>query len=224
MNKVRYAATEIDDGVRILENLEFTAHNGKSYCPVYSLRMSTMTDMPKFPATAVADEEKKSQPRRKAPEHPVSLSIFSHEKVVEPDADGGLSFGAISFGRDVKPKSASYRYKGMVSQDVPSGHKTRVVVEAYFVVHSNANGGRDRIFKSRTVGCYSFGGSNLKSQVFEFVSPAFDEPTGSVTGSKYAGVIVRALEGGLVGKVVTIPQNPTWARIAQKDIVAFDYD
>lgn len=112
----------------------------------------------------------------------------------------------------------------MVSQDVPAGHKTRVVVEAYFVVHAGAKGGRDRISKSRTVGFYSFGGSNLKSQVFEFSSPAFDEPTGNGTGSKYAGVIVRALEGGQVAKVVTIPQNPTWARIAQKDIVAFDYD
>ena len=223
MNKVRYAAAEIDDGVRIFENLEFTAPNGKSYCPVYSLRMSTMTDTPKFPGTAVADAEKKAPPRRKAPEHPVSLSIFSHEKVVDSDG-GGVSFGGISFGRDVKPRSASYRYKGMVSQEVPAGHKTRVIVEAYFVVHADANGGRDRIFKSRTVGCYSFGGSNLKSQVFEFASPEFDEPTGNGTGSKYAGVIVRALEGGLVGKVVTIPHNPTWARIAQKDIVAFDYD
>lgn len=59
MDKVRYAATEIDDGVRIFENLEFTAFNGKSYCPVYSLRMATMTDTPKLPSTAFANAEKK---------------------------------------------------------------------------------------------------------------------------------------------------------------------
>ncbi len=168
-------------------------------------------------------------------EYPISMSIDRPKKVETTRQADDRSFRGVFYNRDVEIKSCTYTYKGKLSCNVPKDEKAEIDVEAYFVVRDIARGARDRIDGSITVGRYEFGGTNPQSQAIEFKSPAVDEIktrtslSGSgnksdSSGSRYIGVIVRAMVNDKVRKVIAIPSNQKWVKIGSQEVVAFEED
>ena len=177
--------------------------------------------------------EKRLQPKsRETKDYPLSMSIDRPKKEEVCVQDNNRSFRGYSYNRDVEVKSSTYSYKGKLSCTVPRDEKAEIAVEAYFVVRDIAKGAKDRIDGSVEVGRFAFGDDNPPTRVIEFTSPTIDETKvrrsyGSVNqsdsaGSRYVGVIVRALQNGKVRKVVTIPSNSKWVKAAGKDVLSLD--
>ena len=106
----------------------------------------------------------------------------------------------------------------------------------YYVVRDIAKGAKDRIGGNKVIGTFEFGGKNAKTQPIQFTTPTFEETKtrkshsgyyagrseSERSGTRFMGVIVRALENGEVRKVVSMPSSQDWDKIGKKPTVTFD--
>ncbi len=181
---------------------------------------------PVVPPPIAASPAPDKPEKRKAKNCSVRLSIDRPTREESTEQDDERTYHGFFYNRDVEMKSSTYFYKGKLSCNVPRGESTEVSVEAYFIVRDIMKGSKDRIDGSIEVGRYEFDGDDPETKALEFRSPAISETkvrrsySGSSkkdsTGSRYVGVVVRAIQNGRVAKVVTIPSNGKWAKLASK--------
>jgi hypothetical protein len=150
--------------------------------------------------------------------------------------DDDRSYHGFYYDRNVEVKSSTYQYTGKISCTTSSRESTEVVLEAYFVVRDIAKGAKDRIDGSKLIGTFEFGGKHPKTQPIQFITPTYEETKvrksysgyysgkseSERTGTRFMGVIVRALENGEVRKVVSMPSSQDWDKIGKKPTVTFD--
>ena len=168
--------------------------------------------------------------------YPVSITLNTPETITQTERDDDRSYSGYSYRTDVKVKTTAHRYKGRLSCSVPKKESATITLEAYFVVRDIGRGAKDRVDGSTMIGSFEFGGTNPRTQLFEFDTPVLEEQKtrdsyngyyrsetrSESSGTRHIGVIVRALEDDKVVKVYSYPSSQAWDAAGKKEIVTFD--
>ena len=107
-----------------------------------------------------------------------------------------------------------------------------MTIEVYYITKEGA----EKIEAAEVVGNFTFGGNNPETQKFHFMSPAVtqtverfsytdywsDVSTSQTrrSGKQYLGCIVRAIVGGKIEKVYTVPSNEKWKKAGREPFVS----
>jgi len=148
----------------------------------------------------------------------------------------GTTYQGIVYSDSTKATFSVSEYKGKIGGNISRGGSANVVLEAYFITKRIEDGAPEEIESTKIIGNYTFDDRSPKQYNFEFSSPEVKESkyTSSYSGysrgykqtdragTRYLGVIVRAIVDEKVEKVVSVPSNPKWTAAGKKEVVTLD--